>query len=561
MSRRTSTPGTSPARASRRTRGLPPEIDPSAPPQPQLSATQSETPQISPFGTPLGSPNRLGLGLLSDSVVLGHPGLGETVLGESALGDALSDLIAASSVTPVMATPATETPAERSKSLLELNLKRLHAAQISLKSVAQKAANAARGFGNTGDASTKAAAELALRDYTARFDAFAELVRASEELLPLTGLGDADEKMHQDTLAGAYEAESEQYVRFKTAIDKSFQQGKNKMGATEEVSPEKLFKIPTLNVPTFDGNMRNYPRFKKGFNDMIGKSKLKDSQKLIHLRHALKGEVADAVICCGDGDDAYREAWQILDGRYGDKEVLRPMLISELQDAPATTNQHPVREQRKGHDKIRSLFQKLASIDDQADKAASPLLPMIQAKYSSDIRREIERDKGSNITPTIFLDSAEAILRRELKFSATESKKSVPKKSTASFAATQSQQAQAPEVVAAAAAVNKKAQGKGEGQKGGGAKEGKTNGKGGKSKAFCIYCEKPGHYVRQCFAFKRLEIEPRRKAAKEKNWCYRCLNKRHAKGEACPRAQAPCTAKTNEGAECGSLGHHTLLHQ
>jgi len=144
---------------------------------------------------------------------------------------------------------------------------------------------------------------------------------------------------------------------------------------------------------------------------------------LIHLRQALKGEASEAVSTLGDDDAAYQEAWRILRGRYGDLEVLKPLLLNELQDIPPTGDTHTVFSQRQMHDKIRSKFLKLLAIDKNIDKVDSPLLSLIQAKYARQVRREIEKEYGNRTTIMEFLDRAEAILRREGKYAATEQKR------------------------------------------------------------------------------------------------------------------------------------------
>lgn len=68
----------------------------------------------------------------------------------------------------------------------------------------------------------------------------------------------------------------------------------------------------------------------------------------------------------------------------------------------------------------------------------------------------------------------------------------------------------------------------------------------------CILCDKAGHNINKCFAFRNLEPSQRWDAVKEKKLCFRCLKLGHI-GKKC-LSKAICE---EEG--CGKW-HHTLLH-
>ena len=68
----------------------------------------------------------------------------------------------------------------------------------------------------------------------------------------------------------------------------------------------------------------------------------------------------------------------------------------------------------------------------------------------------------------------------------------------------------------------------------------------------CLYCNKQGHGIVNCFTFKKLNPEDCWNAIKEKGACFKCLRKGH-------RIQK-CTTRTKcEVDRCGKW-HHTMLH-
>jgi len=458
------------------------------------------------------------------------------------------------------------TSEERAKERLDSGLKRLEAITASLDREGQIAQSRAHGFALAGDEAAKARAELALKDLISRFDRFVEVVRECESYLAVAGYGDNEAQDKQKLLSDAYRRESENFIQRKVEIDKNVKIGRNKQGALEGVGNDKLFKLPTLSLPTFSGDIREFPSFQRNFEDMIGKTGLRNFQKLIHLRQALKGPVANLVDSCGEGDDAYEEAWRILIGRYGDKDVLRTMLLNEVQEVSPVRSNMSVPEQQKTHDKVRKLFLRLITVDPQADEPTSPMLPIIQGKYSADLRREIEKEFGMRLQVSKFLEEAERILRREGRFAATDSKAQrsggkEPRQSTAAFIATNattsgksgggSGQAKGPE-------PNK---GKATGAQALGGRDSKArkSSKQAKKQSSCLYCT-GNHFVWTCPKFRDLSIEGRRRVTKERQWCPKCLNPMHKEGVLCSRREITCKAKKPNNELCGSTAHNWLLH-
>ena len=458
-------------------------------------------------------------------------------------------------------------------------LARINQAGIFLKTASTAAINSAQDYESFGSERTKTLAQVAIKQLEAKFINYCQHVQKAEDLLLELGLTQDASKALHDQIQNAYRAHSDEYVKSKCEADETYKRAEKQHNpATVGNVSDKLFKLPTLSIPTFGGDIKEFPKFEKNFMDIIGKTQLKDFQKLIHLKQALKGEASDAVASCGDDDSAYQVAWGILKGRYGDQAMLRPLLLNELTEIAPMRDGMTVKDQRKTHDKIRARFLKLSAIDDAVNESTSPIVHLVQAKYSRPIRREVERDRGTNLTPTQFLDAVEEIIRRESRYAATEQKKQTSDKKipTAAFTAANTQDArnETPVVSLAQAFKKGKAQKKagGGGEKKGGASGGrpantKTKNKAGieppmpLSEYTCPVCKaKAAHYVSRCDKVLEQPPEERRKTVRSHGLCERCLRPGHTLGAAqCPFKNRACGKKAGKG-KCTSVKHHPALH-
>lgn len=472
---------------------------------------------------------------------------------------------------PLVAEPAQPPAAPAmARAQFDAALAKLKQAQIFLQTEVDRAGAAAVKYGADGLTGSKAAAEVAIKQIEAKFKVYCTRVQEAEAIIVDLNLPDDQARALYKEIEDLYKAHTDKYIKEKVAIEDEYKKASQVHHATYTTSADKLFKLPTLSIPTFGGDIRDYAKFEKNFNDIIGKTALQDFQKLIHLKQALKGEAAEAVASCGDDDTAYEAAWRILKGRYGDTDVLRSLLLTELADISSMNENQTTREQRRQHDKVRTKFLKLHLVDPAVNEPTSPLVPMIQNKYTRTIRREIEKEKGKLLTAAEFLDEAETILRRENRFAATEPKKDKQQKQRpqpAAFAA-----ADIP--VVSVAPVQKG--GKKSDKRGGGAGGGAT-GYNDKSAAkqqssgekgiplaeyTCPICKsKAAHYVSRCSTLLEQPAEERKKTVRLHNLCERCLRKGHTQGHSsCPFKNRECNKKATGGGICSSKKHHPALH-
>lgn len=83
------------------------------------------------------------------------------------------------------------------------------------------------------------------------------------------------------------------------------------------------FKLPTINLPTFEGSYDQWLFFRDTFNSIVHNStSLSSVEKFHYLRLSLKGEAASVISSLEICEENYDTAWQLLKNRYENKPLL-----------------------------------------------------------------------------------------------------------------------------------------------------------------------------------------------------------------------------------------------
>ncbi|KAJ8940115.1 hypothetical protein NQ318_009829 [Aromia moschata] len=99
-------------------------------------------------------------------------------------------------------------------------------------------------------------------------------------------------------------------------------------------------KLPTINLPVFDGSYENWLYFKDTFNSIV------------HANKAIAdGEAADLIKSLEVSSANYNAAWQLINDRYENKNLLVNNHVKALFNLPAVS--------KESHVFLRSLLDKL----------------------------------------------------------------------------------------------------------------------------------------------------------------------------------------------------------
>ncbi|XP_078051835.1 uncharacterized protein LOC144477982, partial [Augochlora pura] len=98
-------------------------------------------------------------------------------------------------------------------------------------------------------------------------------------------------------------------------------------------NPQCHIKLPTLNLPSFDGAYDDWVRFRDTFESLIhANESLTNIQKFYYLNSALKDDAARTIQSLGLSDSNYILAWKTLKDRYNDSNALVQHHVRSLFD-------------------------------------------------------------------------------------------------------------------------------------------------------------------------------------------------------------------------------------
>ena len=88
-------------------------------------------------------------------------------------------------------------------------------------------------------------------------------------------------------------------------------------------SPTPCVRLPTINLPKFNGDIENWLEFREIFTDLIHNNHaITNTQKLHYLKASLSGDAAMTIKSLEFSSNNYQIAWDSLCGRYNNPKIL-----------------------------------------------------------------------------------------------------------------------------------------------------------------------------------------------------------------------------------------------
>ena len=106
------------------------------------------------------------------------------------------------------------------------------------------------------------------------------------------------------------------------------------------ISRNSLPRLPTLQLPTFDGNPVNFPTFFEAFKVVHEDANLPDASKLTYLSGQLRGRALSAIESFAHVDANYSEAIELLKTKYGNKDVIINTFLDNIINLKAPTRDY-----------------------------------------------------------------------------------------------------------------------------------------------------------------------------------------------------------------------------
>ncbi|CAH1979224.1 unnamed protein product [Acanthoscelides obtectus] len=168
------------------------------------------------------------------------------------------------------------------------------------------------------------------------------------------------------------------------------------------VQPDlQAIKLPALNIPHFDGSYDQWLFFRDTFRSLIhNNDALSPIQKFHYLRLSLKGSAADTIKSLEISNQNYNVAWDLLEERFENKQLLVNNHIKALFDIPTI--------QREGYASLRDLVDRLQKHLRALEVLKLPvshwdliLIYLISSKLDNATRREWEMRSKTQELPTM----------------------------------------------------------------------------------------------------------------------------------------------------------------
>ncbi|XP_029054415.2 uncharacterized protein LOC114881732 [Osmia bicornis bicornis] len=155
-------------------------------------------------------------------------------------------------------------------------------------------------------------------------------------------------------------------------------------------SSDAKVKLPTIQLPSFDGDYSEWIKFKDTFTSLVHESELPDVQKFNYLNSALKGPAARVIQSLGVSDTNYKLAWDSLKSRYENSAMLRKFHVVAILDLPVIQKQSST-ALRELLDNVRNHLAALKSLKEPIESWDSLLIPILSRKLDMASLREWEK--------------------------------------------------------------------------------------------------------------------------------------------------------------------------
>lgn len=91
-----------------------------------------------------------------------------------------------------------------------------------------------------------------------------------------------------------------------------------------------MVNLPRIQLPTFSGKYEDWPTYQDLFNALVHNTKLTNVQKLHYLKTSVSGEAELLLRHIQITDSNYKQAWESLEKRFGNKKMIVNSLLKRL---------------------------------------------------------------------------------------------------------------------------------------------------------------------------------------------------------------------------------------
>ena len=163
-------------------------------------------------------------------------------------------------------------------------------------------------------------------------------------------------------------------------------------GATAASNAEVHAKLPKLQMKKFNGRPTEWQAFIDCFDSAIHSNpKLGDIDKMNYLRSLVEGPAASAIKGLSSTSENYQSAREILEQRYGNKQLIISSHMDNLLKLPVVSSVSDVKGIRQLYDKTEIHIRGLQALGVNAQQYGSLLVPVLLSKVPQELKLIISR--------------------------------------------------------------------------------------------------------------------------------------------------------------------------
>ena len=186
----------------------------------------------------------------------------------------------------------------------------------------------------------------------------------------------------------------------------------------ERSTPQRTanVKLPKLSLSLFDGNPTEWITFWDSFQSTVHEHpQLSKVDKFKYLQKSLTGNAAHTIAGLQITNENYDEAIDLLEKRFGNKQIIISRHIESLMDLPKISGNEDLRSLRILYDRIEAATRSLNSIGVPSSNYSAVLSPIIMSKLPQEVRLIISRklDDEWSITGLVEALGEELTLREK----------------------------------------------------------------------------------------------------------------------------------------------------
>ena len=168
-------------------------------------------------------------------------------------------------------------------------------------------------------------------------------------------------------------------------------------------------KLPKLTIQPFNGEPTNWMTFWDSYQMAINdNTSLTEIEKFSYLRSLLQGPALDAISGLALSAANYKQAVDILQKRFGNKQMIISKHMDVLMNLEPVTSDRHLRDLRKLYDGTESHVRSLKSLGIEAGTYGALLSPVLLAKLPPDLRLIVSRKASdSNLDMDVLLETFE----------------------------------------------------------------------------------------------------------------------------------------------------------